>query len=329
MNQKGFVNIIIVIVGVIILAGAAGYFIVNQRTPSPTPAPSPISSPNPTPTPTPTPNPTPTSTPKSTESKTLYPATVYIPLTAAERAAKEKSFGARNGLLWKVTFDDYGFIATLYTDDEALLAKYKLTDGQTMDAAAIDDYRQFVLKNADFFGVEASSELKLEHGYLQGIQRGLKAEEKVAGMPFIYSYESPHPARIIITHSDKQLPKLYITGHFWPKVLVPTTPKFSTDQLKKKLVGTQYTYQPILYPCDPVPGGPGCPPQESGPKIFTITEAMSQDVQGVLGPYFWKNQGTNKLELRLGYIFGFMLPNNNPLTLIVDAITGEVAKPTQ
>jgi hypothetical protein len=47
MNKKGFVNIIIVIVGVIILAGVAGYFIVKQQTPSLGPVP--LSTPTPTP----------------------------------------------------------------------------------------------------------------------------------------------------------------------------------------------------------------------------------------------------------------------------------------
>lgn len=53
MNQKGFVNII-VIVGIVILVGVTGYFIVNQQAPSSTPSPS--STPTLTPTPTPTPN---------------------------------------------------------------------------------------------------------------------------------------------------------------------------------------------------------------------------------------------------------------------------------
>ena len=67
MNQKGFINILIIIIGVVVLAGVVGYFVVSQRTPSPVPIPSPIPSPNltqvPSPAPTPTPNPTPTLTP--------------------------------------------------------------------------------------------------------------------------------------------------------------------------------------------------------------------------------------------------------------------------
>ncbi len=65
MNQGGFVNIVVVI-GVIILVGVAGHFIVNQGTfsstpvPSPTPSPTPIPTPAPTPTPEPKPNTEPT-----------------------------------------------------------------------------------------------------------------------------------------------------------------------------------------------------------------------------------------------------------------------------
>jgi hypothetical protein len=60
VNRKGFENII-VIIGILILAGGAGYFIVNQRTlslastPSPAPTPTPTQIPSPTPTPTPIP----------------------------------------------------------------------------------------------------------------------------------------------------------------------------------------------------------------------------------------------------------------------------------
>lgn len=46
MNQKGFINIIIVIIGLIIIAGAVGYFIGNQ-TLSPAPIPSPTPKPGP------------------------------------------------------------------------------------------------------------------------------------------------------------------------------------------------------------------------------------------------------------------------------------------
>ena len=53
MNQKGFANII-VIIGIVILAGVAGYFVVNRQTPLPEPTPLPIPSPLPSPTPAPT-----------------------------------------------------------------------------------------------------------------------------------------------------------------------------------------------------------------------------------------------------------------------------------
>jgi len=58
MNQKGFINIAI-IVGVIALLGVAGYFIANRQTPLPEPTPSPAPLPSPTPNPSPTPTPLP------------------------------------------------------------------------------------------------------------------------------------------------------------------------------------------------------------------------------------------------------------------------------
>lgn len=68
INQKGFLNVAL-IVSVVILAGVAGYFALNNRSTAPTPMPligeqptPPIPS-TPSPTPTPSPKPTPTPTP--------------------------------------------------------------------------------------------------------------------------------------------------------------------------------------------------------------------------------------------------------------------------
>src|SRR3989338_11240590 len=66
MNQKGFANIIILIVAVIAIAGIGGYFVLNRQAPlpEPMPTPNPIDNPNPTPNPIQNPNPTPISIPK-------------------------------------------------------------------------------------------------------------------------------------------------------------------------------------------------------------------------------------------------------------------------
>ena len=58
MKQKGFINIMVIVI-VVLLSGAAGYFVANQRVLSPTLIPSPIPTPTPTPKPTPSPLPKP------------------------------------------------------------------------------------------------------------------------------------------------------------------------------------------------------------------------------------------------------------------------------
>lgn len=59
MNQKGFANIVILIVAIVAIAGVGGYFVLNRQAPSPeptpTPTPNPIENPSPTPTPITTP----------------------------------------------------------------------------------------------------------------------------------------------------------------------------------------------------------------------------------------------------------------------------------
>jgi len=62
INQKGFVNILL-IVFVVVLAGVAGYFALNNRSVAPTPTSPILEQPAPSPTPSPTPTPTPTPTP--------------------------------------------------------------------------------------------------------------------------------------------------------------------------------------------------------------------------------------------------------------------------
>ncbi|OGY78732.1 MAG: hypothetical protein A3B74_02990 [Candidatus Kerfeldbacteria bacterium RIFCSPHIGHO2_02_FULL_42_14] len=77
MNQKGFVNIIILIVVIVAIAGIGGYVALNRQSPSPGPAPTPTPTPNPIQNPSPTPTPTPTPKPKTepTTSFTLPPIT--------------------------------------------------------------------------------------------------------------------------------------------------------------------------------------------------------------------------------------------------------------
>lgn len=72
MNQKGFINILLIVL-VVVLAGVAGYFTLSNRSIAPTPTPLVGEQPTPSPSPTPTtpPKPTPTSTqttPKTSDS---------------------------------------------------------------------------------------------------------------------------------------------------------------------------------------------------------------------------------------------------------------------
>ena len=64
MNQKGFANIIILVIVVAAIAGIGGYFILNRQAPLPELSPTPNSIENPNPIKNPEPNPTPISTPK-------------------------------------------------------------------------------------------------------------------------------------------------------------------------------------------------------------------------------------------------------------------------
>lgn len=59
MNQKGFANIIKLVIITVAIAGVGGYFVLNKQVPSPNPVTTPTPTPNPINTPNPTLNPTP------------------------------------------------------------------------------------------------------------------------------------------------------------------------------------------------------------------------------------------------------------------------------
>ena len=58
MNQRGFANIIILIIVITAIIGMGGYFTLNRQSLLPKPTPTPNKIQNPSPTPTPIPNPT-------------------------------------------------------------------------------------------------------------------------------------------------------------------------------------------------------------------------------------------------------------------------------
>src|SRR3989338_6833864 len=115
MNQKEFINIA-VIIGVIILVGVAGYFVVSRQTPLPEPTSSPSPSPTPLPSPSPTPNPFPSKTPTSpsTQAPSLNNNCEGIIIYSAKEYQDgwEKTFKKENNLS-DSQFNAYITIATV------------------------------------------------------------------------------------------------------------------------------------------------------------------------------------------------------------------------
>ncbi|MDP3734876.1 MAG: hypothetical protein Q8R39_00405 [bacterium] len=84
MNSKGAITTVVV-VGVVLLVGVAGFLALRERALSPVPAPSPTPMPTPIPTPTPAPTPTPIPTPKPSPLPKLAAFEDQITLTVGER----------------------------------------------------------------------------------------------------------------------------------------------------------------------------------------------------------------------------------------------------
>ncbi len=118
MNQKGFINIILILI-IVTLVGAGAYFVSTRQTTPATPTPSPSPTPTPTPTPVPTPKPSPTPTPSP------------IPITLSFSELKYRL----EGKLGKATFCGPPVVSSDYGDE--LLKQFPSVSADTEEFVTI------------------------------------------------------------------------------------------------------------------------------------------------------------------------------------------------
>jgi len=325
MNQKGFVNIIVIVL-IVVLAGAVGYFALTKKSepvisnvPPVTPS---ATSSNSSPNATSTGIPKVESPKKPVEQKSTYPFSKYLPLSSAKLEALRKLFIERNGSNWSIELDEFGFIRNIKTSDPSLVlqdnsTKYNFTDLEK------SRWQQFILKNKDFFGIDDSSTFNLDND-LRAVQKFNGHSFWTANNEILSEYEQPITVfKSLQTNPDVKV-FVDIQGHFWPKAELPSNPRLSQNDVERKFVGKNHSWQDVIHDpnhaCDPLPDGTGCEPIKIIPHSVKI-EKKDLDIR--LASFLLKHGGA--FELRLVYVT--RLPGfPNGWRKFIDAMTGEELK---
>lgn len=300
-SQKGFSNVILLVVIVTIVA-VGGYYVLPKKT-------EPIVS-------------------NTQLSK-------YLPLSTAKLEDLRKLFIERNGSSWSVELDNFGFIYNIKTSDPDFVPQDEVTQYVITDSEK-NRWEKFVLKNADFFGIDNLKGFKFEYSTfgeekrLVAVQRfnnSLSFNNGATSGTFLSDHELP----LEVFKSVRTIPKfevsISIQHHFWPKATLPLTPQISKSNIEQKFIGNDYTYQELTSgdPCDPLPGGTwetSCGGSHGPSAISHTVKIQSGDLDIKVVPYFFNYSGVG--ELRLVYLTKLLLPGGR--TKFFDAITGEELK---
>ena len=257
-----------------------------------------------------------------------YTIAKYSALSDLELEERKQVFLKRNGNSWSVKLDQYGFANDIKTSDSSFVSQ----DEATQDLLTEEDMNrltQFILNNADFFGVDNPDNFQLKFVY-SGNAIVLVATQKFNNYTFLRdnyfnddsgAYFNEKEIPIVIYKDTQTVPDfkvtLIINSHFWPSAVFPETPKISRDDVKQRFIGNEFEYYESDLPSRQCRAAnrptPECVPQL---RKGNITEA---NLNIKLGAHLFN---TKPAELRLVYMTRLYLRHDWP-TKYIDAITGE------
>jgi hypothetical protein len=252
-----------------------------------------------------------------------YPSTIYHPLPVSTLETRYQDFLSRNGNIWHIELDSYGFVQRLSTDDPNVISQDPSTANQFSNGER-DQWLQFIHHNADFFGITTTQNISFEQDLNEPRLTSYQLFGNLTFRPgnLLSTYEEPLELFKRVETIPKYRVLIIIIGHFWPNAVVPTTPQLSPATIAAQFVGTLYTYREVIYPhpCDPPPGYP-CP-SPAPPTVITHTVTIQQrDLTITLLPHLVQQSNPERLELRLIYLIELNLPYG--WTKVRDAITGK------
>ena len=215
MKQKGFPNITVEIVGVIVLASVVGYFIVNQRTPAPT-QPS-ITDINQT-----------STTPDTTE----YPYTLK-PLSQTQLSSLRSEFEASNKNVC-AQINEYGF-----TEDKSGCFGEIIIVEITDETSVVEMAKNWLVQNSKFTGISRKSDAVVE--------RIITTSGKKVTLIIHFRAQTYNNLPIegdikpiTVFANVNSVSRIY--GYWFPKITVPLEPKISESFARNKLNGRIFTY---------------------------------------------------------------------------------------
>ena len=309
MHQKGFSNIAIII-GIVVIAGIAGYFVLSQR---PTTSPVPTSTPTP---PASTP-PTPTQTPPPTDNgqKPPAPSTAeypYIlkPLSQTQLSGLRSEFEASNKSVC-AQINEYGF-----TEFKSGCFGETVRIEITAETSIVEMVKNWLVQNSKFTGITNKSEAIVDR--VVKLNGCIKCEapnfdSKVISLRIDFrgqTYNSLsvegdiNPLTVFANANGISR----IDGYWFPKIIVPLEPKISEASAKNKLNGRTFTYGDIA----------------GRPVNYRVEQ---KDLNNVAHKVVFVKKSSQGLEFRLAWKIS--VGQGLSWTVYVDAVTGEELKVVQ
>jgi len=302
MKRKGFMNIAIVIL-ILVLAGAFGYFafvrnstlVVEQYPTEQTPT---------------QPSTTDTGKKPTTSDTAEYPY-ILKPIPQDQLATLRSEFTASNGNVC-TTINEYGFteIGNICLDQE--IVKIEITDEKSI----VEVVKTWLVQNSKFTGITKKSDavvdglgsigcVNCETPILE--RKGILLKIQFRGQTYNGLPVEGDISPLIVFANVNGVSR--IDGYWFPKIIVPLEPKISEISAKNKLIGRTFTY-----------GGIGGQP-------ITTAPLESKDLNNAAHKVVFVKKSSQGLEFRLAW--KILVGEGLSWTVYIDAVTGEELKIVQ
>lgn len=305
MNNKGFINIIVVI-GIIIVVGIAGYFVVNQRTFSPTPVPSPIPSPTPIPTQSPM---TDTGQKPQTPDTAKYPY-ILKPLSQTQLSSLRSEFVALNANIC-AQINEYGF-TEFKSGCFGETVRIEIID----ETSVVEMVKNWLVQNSKFTGITNKSDVTIDRVVkLNGCikceapnfdSKVISLRVDLRGQTYNGLPVEGDTSSLTVFANANGISR--IDGYWFPKITAPIEPKISESSAKNKLNGRTFTYGDIA----------------GRPVDYRVEQ---KDLNNVAHKVVFVKKSSQGLEFRLAWKIS--VGQGLSWAVYVDAITGEELKVVQ
>ncbi|MBI4850746.1 MAG: hypothetical protein HY819_02855 [Acidobacteria bacterium] len=197
---------------------------------------------------------------KKIVTKKPYPYSKYYPVSLMEMDRVQERFLQNNiGVIEKfhikdhyVEFDKFGFVEFLYVPDPSIPINQNRV-GTEFTAEEIKKWREFLIKNAEFFGIDDFKNFQLK---FSAKEQSLQAIQVINGIkPNLLEEYYPSTSHMQCDNWDVKIELfpinikkticsnsgcVYIYNHFWPKAYLPTKAKVPVEYVVNRVVGKQY-----------------------------------------------------------------------------------------